>query len=375
MKKDCYELLGLQKGATEQDIKRSYRKLAAKYHPDVNKDADAEDKFKEISEAYEILSDPQKRTQYDQFGHDAFSGGQSGYGGGSPFGGGFQGGGYEDIFDSFFGGGGGFGGQSRRPSGPKVGRDVEVQIKLSFRESVEGLTKTIKFSANEECSFCEGRGEAKNSKSKSCGTCHGSGQVTGRQQTPFGIIQTQMVCSKCEGVGKIPENPCRKCDGKGRKMGERKVEVKIPAGVFDGALLRIARKGEAGEKNAQAGDLLLHISVSSSHKFRREGDDIHTDLSIHAFQAILGTEAEIETVHGISKIKIPAHTAHGKALRIRGQGMPKIGSDSNGDHIVNILVDVSVELSDENRDTLEELAKNMNLSHSNKEGFFEKIFG
>jgi molecular chaperone DnaJ len=225
-------LLGLKKGATEQEIKRSYRKLAAKYHPDVNKDADAADKFKEISEAYEILSDPQKRTQYDQFGHDAFSGGPSGYGGGSPFGGGFHGGGYEDIFDSFFGGG--FGGQNRRSSGPKVGRDVEVKIKLSFKESVEGLTKTIKFSANETCSFCEGRGEAKNSKSKSCGTCHGSGQVVGRQQTPFGVIQTQMVCPKCGGVGKIPEKPCKKCGGSGRKMGERRVEVKIPAGVFDG---------------------------------------------------------------------------------------------------------------------------------------------
>ncbi len=372
MKKDFYELLGLKKGATEQEIKRAYRKLAAKYHPDVNKDAEAEGKFKEISEAYEILSDAKKRTQYDQFGHDAFSGGNGGGYGGNPFGGGFPGGGgYEDIFDSFFGGGQ----QSRRPSGPKQGRDVEVQIRLSFKESVEGLTKTIKFSANEKCSPCDGRGQEKNSGTKSCTTCHGTGQVAGRQQTPFGIIQTQMVCPNCKGEGEIPKKPCKKCNGRGRKVGERKVEVKIPAGVFDGALLRIAQKGEAGEKNAPSGDLLLHIAVSSSHKFRREGDDIHTDLEIHAFQAILGTEVEIETVYGISKIKIPAQTAHGKTLRIRGKGMPKIGSESKGDHIVHIKIDVSQSMSDENRTKLEEIAKDMNLNYSNKEGFFQKIFG
>lgn len=369
MKKDFYELLGLEKGTSEQDIKRAYRKLAAKYHPDVNKDADAESKFKEISDAYEILSDPKKRTQYDQFGHAAFEGGGGGHGGG------FQGGGeYEDIFNSFFGGGGGFGGQQRRHAGPKQGRDVEVQIRLTFRESIDGLTKTIKFSANEKCSPCNGRGQEKNSRTKSCTTCHGTGQVAGRQQTPFGIIQTQMVCPNCKGEGEIPEKPCKKCNGKGRKIGERKVEVKIPAGVFDGALLRIARKGEAGEKNAPSGDLLLHISVSSSYTFRREGDDIHTTLKIHAFQAILGTEVEIETVHGISKIKIPAHTAHGKTLRIRGKGIPKIGSDSKGDHIVHVQIDVSINLSDDNRTKLEEIAKDMNLNHSDKEGFFQKIF-
>jgi len=373
MKKDYYELLGLQKGATEQEIKRAYRKLAAKYHPDVNKDSEAESKFKEISEAYEILSDPKKRTQYDQFGHDAFSGGHGGGYGGNPFGGGFQGGsGYEDIFDSFFNRGHG---QSHRPTGPKQGRDVEVQIQLTFKESVEGLTKTIKFSANETCSPCSGRGQEKDSGTKSCTTCNGTGQVTGRQQTPFGIIQTQMVCQNCNGEGEIPEKPCKKCNGKGRKMGERKVEVKIPAGVFDGALLRITRKGEAGEKNAPAGDLLLHISVSSSHTFRREGDDIHTTLKIHAFQAILGTEAEIETVHGTSTIKIPPYTAHGKTLRIRKKGMPKIGSDNNGDHIVHIELDVSADISDKNREKLEEISKDMNLDYSNKEGFFQNIFG
>ncbi len=374
MKKDFYELLGLQKGATEQEIKRAYRKLAAKYHPDVNKEKDAGEKFKEISEAYEVLSDPKKRTQYDQFGHDAFSGGHGGGFGGNPFGGGFQGGGYEDIFDSFFGGGG-FGGQQRRPSGPKAGRDVEVQIRLTFKESVEGLTKTIKFSANEKCSPCEGRGEEKGSQTKTCTQCHGTGQVTGQQRTPFGVIQTQMVCPGCTGEGSIPEKPCKHCNGKGRKQGERKVEVKIPAGVFDGALLRIAKKGEAGEKNAPSGDLLIHITVSSSHKFKREGDDIHTTLKIHALQAILGTEAEIETVHGVSTIKIPAYTAHGKTLRIRGKGMPKIGSESNGDHIVHIELNVSDELSETNREKLEEVAQDMNLNYSNKEGFFQRIFG
>lgn len=372
MKKDLYEVLGLEKGASEMDIKRSYRKLAAKYHPDVNKDSGADEKFKEITEAYEVLSDPKKRSQYDQFGHA----GPGGFGGGSPFGGAGFGGfdGAEDIFSSFFGGGFGGAGGGRR-TGPRRGRDIEVEVHVSFADSVHGTKKTIRFHAFSVCKTCDGMGKEKGSGYTTCSTCGGTGQVAQRQQTPFGVIQTQTVCPDCHGEGQKPEKPCPDCGGKGRVKQEQQVEVNIPAGVFDGALLRISGKGEAGERGAPSGDLLLHIRVASSHQFRRDEDDIHTTVEIHVLQAMLGTEKEIDTVHGTSTIKIPAGTSDGKMLRLRGKGMPKVGKSQHGDHLVHIKVLIPDHLKEDHRKKLEEIAHDLKIDVADKEGIFQKIFG
>lgn len=373
--KDLYESLGLKKGADETEIKRAYRKLAAKYHPDVNKEKGSDAKFKEITEAYEVLSDSQKKAQYDQFGT---TGAQGGFGGGNPFGGGFQGGfggggaGFEDVFESFFGGGGS-GGRSR-PRGPKRGRDIEVEVSISFAESVYGLSKTIKINAHDTCTDCEGMGKEKGSGYTSCTQCNGTGQVTARQQTPFGVIQTQTTCPSCHGEGQKPEKPCTSCSGTGRKMNEKKVEINIPAGVFDGALLRVSGKGEAGERGAPSGDLRIYVQVSSSKQFVREGDTIYSKQKIHVFQALLGTEITVDTIYGSSTIKIPAGTEHGKKFRLNGEGMQKLGTNAKGDHIVEIQVEIPKKLSSNHRKKLEEIAKELEINVSDKEGFFEKFF-
>lgn len=373
--KDLYEVLGLQKGATEQDIKKAYRKLAAKYHPDVNKEKGAQDTFKEITAAYEVLSDAKKRAQYDQFGHV----GNGGFGGGNPFGGGFEGfsgSGFEDIFESFFGGGNPFGGASGTSrQRNRRGRDIEHALDLSFDESVHGVKKTITLNVLSTCDACEGQGKEKGSAMKTCGTCHGAGHVLRRQQTPFGVIQTQAVCSDCEGVGQIPEKPCRVCSGSGRVKKEKKIEVNIPAGIFDGAILRIAGKGEAGEKGATAGDLMLHVRVKKSSAFRREGDDIHTIFPLHAIQAMLGTKANITTIWGQSVLEVPAGTVHGKTFRIRGEGMPKLNKGGKGDHIVHIEITVPDSLSTSHKKMLEQIATDLNLDHKSQDGgFFGKLF-
>lgn len=372
---DLYNDLGLKKGASEMDIKRAYRKLAAKYHPDVNKDASAEKKFTKISNAYETLSDPKKRAHYDQFGSTEGMGG--GFGGGNPFGGahgfGGQGGGFEDIFDSFFGGG--HGGGSRGAQHQQKGRDVEVEVSIPFQESVSGVKKTISLNIYDTCDQCSGTGDTPGSSSKTCETCHGVGMETVRQQTPFGVMQSQRTCSTCHGEGVISENPCSACAGKGRVKRKKSVEVTIPAGVFDGALLRVSGRGAVGEKGKPAGDLLIRIHVQSSSQFTREGDDIHTVESLHVLQAMLGTELTVETVYGKETIKVPSGTTHGKTFRLRGKGMPKLSGEGKGDHFIHIELQVPSELSDEHRSSLEKIAQSLSLSHSDKKGFFQNLFG
>lgn len=376
--KDLYETLGVAKGSTEQDIKKAYRRLAAKYHPDVNKDKDASEKFKEITAAYEVLSDPKKRAQYDQFG----SVGGGGFGGGNPFGGGFEGfsggfgngGGFEDIFDTFFGGSP-FGGGTSSRQRSRRGRDIEYSMSLSFEESVHGVQKTVSIDGLSECEHCQGQGKEKGSAMKTCTTCKGAGHVLRRQQTPFGIIQTQGVCPDCDGQGQIPEKPCTHCHGTGRVRKEKKLEVTIPAGIFDGALLRISGKGEAGEKGAPAGDLLIHVKVAKSHQFKRDGDDIFSTVSIHVLQALLGTEIIVKTIWGESTIKIPAGTSHGKTFRLRGEGMPRLNKGGKGDMIITIELQMPENLSSEHRKKLEEIAKDLQLTHHNEEGgFWQKLF-
>ena len=368
--KDLYKVLGLEKGASEMDIKRAYRKLAAKYHPDVNKEKGAEEKFAELSNAYEVLSDPKKRSNYDQFGSADGMGGNPFGGGHGGFGFGGHGGGFDDIFDSFFGGQG----RGARRSGPQRGQDLEVEISISFEESVTGLRRNISLNIQDTCDVCSGSGDTPGSSSKTCGTCNGTGMEAVRMQTPFGIINQQRPCSSCGGEGKISENPCSACSGHGRVKKTKSVEVSIPAGVFDGALLRVSGRGEAGEKGGSHGDLLIRIHVQASSKFERENDDIHAVAKIHVIQAMLGTELEIETVHGSSKIKVPAGTTHGKIFRIAGQGMPSVSGGAKGNHYVHIELEVPSELSDTNREKLEEIAKDLNLNHSDKKGFFQNLF-
>ncbi len=374
--KDLYGILGLEKGASEQDIKKAYRRLAAKYHPDVNKEKDASEKFKEITSAYEVLSDAKKRAQYDQFG---FVGGAGGGAGGNPFGGGFggfSGGGFEDIFDSFFGGGSPFGGAASSAKRSRRGRDVEVSLSLSFEESVSGCKKNISLEILSECEDCHGQGKAAGSKMKTCDICKGTGQVTRRQQTPFGVIQTQNICSNCEGIGQIPETPCVSCGGSGRKKQKKQLDITIPAGIFDGALLRISGKGEAGERGAGSGDLLVRVRVSKSANFQREGDDIHSFLKIHAITAMLGTTVKVKTVYGEQSLEIPAGTNHGKTFRLRNEGMPHLNKGGKGDHIVHIEIIIPERLSAEHRKKLEEIAKDLHLEEGakQKDGFFGQFF-
>jgi len=372
--KDLYKILGLEKGASEMDIKRSYRKMAAKYHPDVNKASDAESKFSELSNAYEVLSDPKKRSNYDQFGSaDGMGGNPFGGGGhgGHGFGGHGHGGGFDDIFDSFFGGQG-RGGQ--RHAGPQRGRDMEVEISVSFEDSVKGLKRKISLSVHDTCDVCSGSGDTPGTSSKTCVTCHGTGMEAVRMQTPFGIINQQRPCSSCSGEGSVSENPCSSCHGHGRVKKSKSVEVSIPAGVFDGALLRVSGRGEAGEKGGSHGDLLIRIHVQASSHFERENDDIHAIAKIHALQAMLGTELEIKTIHGSATIKVPAGTSHGKIFRIAGKGMPSVSGGPKGHHYVHIELEVPSSLSDKNRKKLEQVAHDLNLNHSDKKGFFQELF-
>ena len=279
--KDLYEVLGVSRSASEEEIKRAYRSLATKWHPDVNKETNATDKFKEIQEAWEVLSDPQKKSQYDQFG--SVGGGQGGGFDGFDFGGGgfggFDSGGLGDIFESFFGGGGGFSHQKKN----RRGRDIRAEVRITLADAVSGK----KYSANTEafgsCKTCEGSGQKPGTGFQTCKNCGGSGQVTRAQRTPLGTIRTAAACPDCQGEGRIPESPCDDCHGSGRVTENKTISVEIPPGVFDGALLRLSGKGEAGERGESAGDFLLRVHVEPDSIFRREGDDIHTKTTISIY--------------------------------------------------------------------------------------------
>lgn len=376
--KDLYEILGLEKTATEADIKRAYRKLAAKYHPDVNKDKDATEKFKEIQGAYEILSDPQKKAQYDQFGSvgGGAGGGGSGFGGFNGFQGDFSGfdfsGGLGDIFETFFGGGmGGMGQRARKKSGK--GRDLKTHIKITLEQAFAGTTKEIQLETMVQCETCEGKGHAKGSKFVECKKCQGTGQITQRRATPLGYMQTTSVCPDCQGRGQIPETPCSDCHGTGRVQKKQTIKLEIPAGIRDGMTLRVSQKGEAGERGAQSGDLLVNISIEQHKEYHREDDDIHTTKVIHITEAVLGTEKEINTLHGKTKLKIPAGTQPNQILRIKGKGMPHLNKTSYGDHYIHIEIEIPKKISSEERKYYEELAKTAKVETKNK-GFFDGLF-
>lgn len=362
---DYYKDLGVDKKASEQEIKKAYRKLAHKYHPDTGNGDDKE--FKKVTEAYEVLSDKQKRAQYDQFGSagPGYGGGGGGQGfGGFDFGGGFKNvnvdfgaGGFGDIFESFFGGGG-----SRQKTGPQKGNDIEMVIQLNFEEAVFGTTKDVEISRYEKCEHCNGKGAEPGTELKTCSDCSGTGQQVKIQRTPLGQIQSAVICSACEGRGKIPEKKCKKCGGESRILKTSIIKVKIPAGIHDQAVIKLKDKGEAGIQGGAYGDLFVHISIVPSKEFERIKDDIYTTKHIHLLQSVLGDEIPVKTVHGDVKLKIPAGTDSGKTFKIKNYGVQIINGTSKGDHFVKIIVDVPKKLSKKEKEMYENLANESKLN-------------
>lgn len=365
-KRDYYEVLGVAKTATDDEIKKAYRKLAMKYHPDRNPDnAEAEEKFKEASEAYEVLSDSEKRSMYDRMGHNAFEGGGGGFGGGFSA---------EDIFSQFgdiFGGafGGNRGGQQRQ----RQGSDLRYVMELSLEEAIKGVKKTITFSAPAPCESCDGKGAKNSNDVETCRTCHGSGQVRMQQ----GFFAVQQTCSTCRGTGKTIKNPCGSCHGSGIKDRQQTLEVTIPAGVDNGDRVRLTGKGEA-IRNGQPGDLYVEVVVREHAVFQRDGADLYMDVPVNIADAALGKEIEIPTLDGRVSLKIPEGTQTGKMFRLRGKGVKPVRSTMIGDLLCRIVVETPMHLTERQREILQELQQtlgdnNLQQESKKKKGFFDKV--
>ena len=364
-KRDYYEVLGVSKTASQDDIKKAFRKLALKYHPDRNKgNEEAMQKFKEANEAYSVLSDDTKRAQYDQLGPDAFeqaqaggagAGGFGGFGGAGGFGG-FGGSGMEDIFDMFFGGQG-RGGRSSN-AGPQRGADLRFDLEITFEEAAFGVEKEIALNRSETCDHCNGSGAEPGSKVETCPECHGSGYVRYTQNTMFGQMVNERPCSKCHGEGKIVSNPCKECRGSGVIKRVKKLKVKIPAGVDNGSRLRVSGEGEAGVKGGPHGDLYVYLYVKPHKYFERDGTTVLCEVPINIVQATLGDEIKVPTLDGQVTMKIPEGTQPGKVLRIRGKGIPSLRNKNNrGDQLVRIKVVVPTKLNDKQKDALRNFAE------------------
>ncbi|PKL36544.1 molecular chaperone DnaJ [Candidatus Peregrinibacteria bacterium HGW-Peregrinibacteria-1] len=372
--RDLYEILGISKSATDDEIKKAYRKLALEWHPDKHKgDKTAEEKFKEINQAYEVLSDKQKRQQYDTFGSTGGAGGGfPGGGGGFDFNGfGGDTGGFADIFESFFGGGGGGGRASsgRRSSGPRRGNDIEASVAITFEEAVFGAEKELEITKPDICKHCKGSGAEPDSSIKTCPTCNGSGEIRAVKNTILGQISTSRICSECEGEGKVPEKRCTSCHGTTRSRVKDRIKVKIPAGVDNGSVIRLSGKGEGGYRGGSHGDLYINLRVSPSNKFIRHGNDIHSEQSIHIIQATLGTEVSVETIHGTEKIKIPAGTTDGTTFKLSGKGVENIRGGM-GDHLIKVKLSVPSKLSKKEKQLYEEIATLSNLDIKKNGGLF-----
>lgn len=369
-KRDYYEVLGVDKGASKEEMKKAYRKLSKKYHPDINKEADAADKFKEVKEAYEVLSDDQKRAQYDRFGHTDPNQGFGG-GGAGDFGGGF--GGFEDIFNTFFGGGGG-GGRRRDPNAPRAGADLQYTMTLSFEEAVFGKDTEIEIPREEECDTCHGSGAKQGTKVETCSHCQGSGQLNVEQNTPFGRIVNRRVCHHCNGTGKQIKDKCRTCGGDGKVQKRRKISVKIPAGIDDGQQLRVSGQGEPGINGGPAGDLYVVFHVRNHDFFERNGDDVYCEMPITFAQAALGDEIEVPTLHGKVKLKVPGGTQTGTRFRVKGKGVPNVRGYGTGDQHVLIKVVTPSKLTEKQKQLLREFADiSGQVPDEQHESFFDKV--
>lgn len=382
-KKDYYEVLGVTKNSTDDEIKKAYRKLARKYHPDLNRDdpKTAEEKMKEINEAYAVLSDKDKRAQYDQFGHAAFSGG--GYGGGGAGYGGFDmgdifggnGGTFDmgDIFEQFFGGGGRA--HSRQKRGPQRGADLRYDLYITFEEAAFGKEMTIKVPRMETCEECGGNGAKKGTTPDECPDCHGTGMRQTTTRTPFGIISNSRPCERCHGTGQIVKNPCEHCHGNGKIRVEREIKLTIPKGVDEGQRLRIQGGGQAGEHGGQPGDLFVYINIKPHRIFTRQDTDVYCEVPISFVQAALGAKIDAPTIDGKVELTIPEGTQSGAVLRIRGKGIPKLRGNERGDEFVKIKVLTPKNLSSRQKKLLQEFADGGSDSKNNpeKKSFFDKL--
>lgn len=368
-KRDYYEVLGVDKNATPDEIKKAYRKLARQYHPDVNKEPDAAEKFKEVKEAYEVLSDENKRAQYDRYGHTDPNQGFGGFGGFGG-GGGFEDfGGFGDIFDMFFGGG-----SRRNPNAPQRGADLQYTMTIEFKEAVFGKETDIEIPRTENCDHCNGSGARPGTHPETCSTCRGTGQQEVVQNTAFGRIVNRRVCPACSGTGKIIREKCSKCNGSGKVKNRRKIHVKIPAGIDDGSQIRLSGEGESGIRGGPPGDLYIVVNVKPHDFFEREGDDIYCEVPITFAQAALGDEIEVPTLSGKVKLKIPAGTQTNTYFRLKGHGVPRLRGIGQGDQHVKVVVVTPTKLSEKQKELLREFAKlSGEDTHEQQETLFERM--
>ena len=380
-KRDFYEILGVSKAASQEEIKKAYRKVAMQYHPDRNPgDKASEEKFKEAAEAYEILNDPDKKAQYDRFGHSAFSGGR---GGGGSYGGGMN---MDDIFSQFgdiFGDegfGSFFGGNGRRSSGGQArgtrGSNLRVKLKMNFEEIAKGANKTIKVKKHVKCSTCSGSGAKDKNSVQTCGTCQGSGQVRRVQNTFLGQMQTVTTCPTCSGEGTTITSKCTSCKGEGRVYGEETVTIDIPAGVQEGMQLSISGKGNAGERGGAAGDLIVLIEEEAHPQLQRDGLNVAFELYISFPDAVFGTQVEVPTIDGRAKIKIPPGTQSGKIFRLKGKGFPHVNSYEKGDQLIHVNIWTPQHVSSDEKTMLEKMQESENFEpkpEKNEKSFFDKV--
>lgn len=374
-KRDYYEVLGVSKSASDDEIKKAFRKMAKQYHPDLHPgDKEAEEKFKEVNEAYEILSNPDKKAKYDQFG---FAGVDPNYGAGAAGAGGFGGfGDMGDIFDSIFGGFG-FGGSSRassNPNAPRRGSDIRASANIDFMEACKGKTVKVRVNRTVQCDECHGSGAAPGSSTKTCPECNGKGQKVISQQSIFGSVRQVVTCDRCHGKGKIVEASCRKCSGQGVVKNSAVVEVSIPAGIADGQMVRLAGAGNCGTNGGPDGDLLVSVNVRPDPIFERDGYDVWTEVPITYTQAVLGDEITIPTVDGKVTYTVPEGTQTGTVFRLRGKGIQKVHSSSHGDHYVRVAIEVPRNLTKDQKNILKEFEKTLNeKNYVKRKSFFEKL--
>ena len=373
---DYYQILGVSRDVDKDELKRAYRRLARKYHPDVNKEAGAEEKFKEINRAYEVLSEPETRARYDRFGEAGIGGaaGASGFEYGDM-------GGFADIFETIFSGfGGGVGtgaGQTRRRNGPVRGDDLRLDLRLDFREAVFGGEKQIKIPHLESCDTCNGTGAKPGTGVKTCGTCSGTGQVKRATRTPFGSFAQVSACTTCNGTGQVIEEKCGTCHGAGRQQETKKLKITIPPGVDNGTRLRVSSEGDAGIRGGTPGDLYVYLFVESDKEFVREGINIKSEIGISYLQAILGCSLKVNTVDGKEELVIPPGTQPNTVLTLENKGVPRLGNPvSRGNHLITVKINIPTKVNSEEKELLEKLAavRGENTGKGNKEGFLGGLF-